>query len=99
MKRTLSAGSCVVAARDQVSSDLGGEVAILDLQGGTYYGLDAVGARVWELIQEPRTIEAIRDTLVSEYEVESDRCESDVIALIQRLVEEGLAEVRDDTST
>lgn len=99
MKRSLSADLCVVAARDQVSSDLGGEVAILDLRGGTYYGLDAVGARIWSLIQEPRTIEEIRDILVSEYEVESDRCESDLITLVQRLVEEGLVEVRDETST
>ena len=99
MKRTLTADSCVVAARDQVSSDLGGEVAILDLQGGTYYGLDTVGARVWGLIQEPRTIEAIRDILVSEYEVEPDRCESDLIALLQSLADEGLIEARDGTST
>jgi hypothetical protein len=99
VKRTLSADSCVVAAGDQVSSDLGSEVAILDLRGGTYYGLDAVGARIWSLIQEPRTIEEIRDILVSEYEVESDRCESDLINLVQRLAEEGLVEVRDETST
>jgi hypothetical protein len=50
MNRELSERSTVVAVRDQVSSDLGGEVAILDLTGGMYYGLDAVGARVWELV-------------------------------------------------
>lgn len=97
MKRTLSAGSSVVATKDQVSSDLGGEAAILNLEAGTYYGLDAVGARIWSLIQEPRTVEGIRDVLVSEYEVESDRCEGDLIALLQGLVDEGLVEVRDET--
>ncbi len=95
----VSGGSTVVSAKDQASSDLGGEVAILDLKAGVYYGLDAVGARIWSLIQEPRTIEEIRDILVSEYEVESDRCESDLITLVQRLAEEGLVEVRDETST
>ncbi len=94
MKRTLSAGSSVVATKDQVSSDLGGEVAILNLEADTYYGLDAVGARIWSLIQEPRTVEEIRDVLVSEYEVEPDRCESDLIALLQGLADEGLIEVR-----
>ncbi len=97
MKRTLSAGSSVVTAKDQVSSDLGGEVAILNLEAGTYYGLDAVGARIWSLIQEPRTVEEIRDVLVSEYEVEPDRCEGDLIALLQRLADEGIVEVRDET--
>lgn len=99
MRRTVSVGSSVVAAEDQVSSDLGGEVAILDLQGGTYYGLDAVGARIWSLIQQPKNVEEIRNTLVSEYEVNEDRCERDLIALLQKLADEGLIEVRNGTST
>ena len=87
-----------MVSKDQVSSDLGGgEVAILNLKRGTYYGLDAVGARIWDLIQEPRTIGEIRDALVNEYEVQRDRCESDLITLLQRLTDEGLVEVRDET--
>jgi hypothetical protein len=97
VNRAVSIGSSVVASREQVSSDLGGEIAILDLKGGTYYGLDAVGARIWSLVQEPRTVEEIRDVLVSEYEVEPDRCERDLLALLQRLADEGIVEVGDET--
>jgi hypothetical protein len=97
-RRVVSVGSSVVAAKDQVSSDLGGEVAILDLKGGTYYGLDHVGARIWGLLQEPRTVEEIRDVLLSEYEVEPDRCERDLLALLQRLADEKLVEVGGGTS-
>lgn len=92
MKRTISKHSTVVAAKDQVSSDLGGEVAILDLKAGVYYGLDAVGARVWKLIQEPRVVAKIRDTLLLEYDVEPERCERDLLALLQQLADEGLLE-------
>ena len=99
MKRSVAVGSSVVAARDPVFSDLGDEVAILDFKSGMYYGLDEVGARVWSLIQEPRTVKEIREVLVNEYEVEPDRCEHDLITLLQRLAEEGLVEVRDETST
>jgi hypothetical protein len=94
VKRAVSVDSSIVAAREQVSSDLGGEVAILDLKSGTYYGLDAVGARIWSLLQEPRTVEEIRDVLVREYEVDDERCERDLVALLQRLADEGLIEVR-----
>ena len=93
MSSTVSARSTVVAAKDQVSSDLGGEVAILDLKAGEYYGLDELGARIWELIQEPRGVGEIRDVLVSEYDVQADRCERDVVTLLQSLVDEGLVEV------
>ena len=90
----VSGDSTVVAAKDQVSSDLGGEVAILDLKAGVYYGLDAVGARIWSLIQEPRTVNEIRDILLEEYEVEPEHCEADLLALLRRLADEGLVEVR-----
>ena len=96
MNRTLSVNSSVTASKDQVSSDLGDEVAILHLKAGIYYGLDGVGARVWNLIREARTVREIREVLVSEYEVDPDRCESDLITLLQRLADEGLIEVRNE---
>jgi hypothetical protein len=98
MKSVVSEHSIVVAAPDQVSSDLGGEVAILDLKAGVYYGLDTVGGRIWNLVQEPRAVNEIRDTLLEEYDVEFDRCERDLLALLRRLAAEGLIEVKDETS-
>ena len=68
-------------------------MAILDLKAGVYYGLDAVGARIWSLIQEPRTVNEIRDILLEEYEVEPERCERDLLELLQRLADEGIIEV------
>jgi hypothetical protein len=97
VKRALSIDSTVVAAEDQVSSDLGDEVAILDLKGGTYYGLDAVGARIWSLIQRPITVAEVQNVILSEYEVEPERCARDLITLLGRLIEEGLVEVKDGT--
>jgi len=58
-----------------------------------YYGLNAVGARVWELVQEPKTVTEIRDTLLSEYEVEPNRCEQDLLALLQELAGKGLVKI------
>lgn len=98
MRRTISLGSTVVAAEGQVYSEIGEEVAILDLKAGTYYGLDAVGARVWELVQGPKSVGEIRDVLLEEYEVEPARCERDLLALLQRLAQEGLIKVRDEAS-
>ncbi len=97
MKREVSVDSVVVASKRQVSSDLGGEAAILDLEGGVYYGLDEVGARIWEMIQEPRPASEVRDALIEEYDVEPDRCERDLLALLERLAEERLIEVVDET--
>ncbi len=66
---------------------------ILSLKSGVYYGLDPVGATVWDLIQEPKSLSEVRDAVLQEYDVEPERCEDDLRALLQELVEEGLVEV------
>lgn len=86
----------VVRARpDQVSSDLEGEVVILDLRSGNYFGLEEVGARVWELIQEPITVEGLLAAILDEYDVERERCRRDLSALLRALEGRGLVEVRE----
>ena len=95
MERTITGSSTVVATPEQVSCDLEGEVAILNLSSGVYYGLDPVGARIWTLLREPTTVRAVRDALAAEYDVDPDRCERDLVALLEDLVTAGLVEVRD----
>ncbi len=85
----------VKASSDQVSCDLAGEAAILDLQNGIYYGLDPVGARIWELIQNPCDSTEIVSQLLDEYDVEADQCQNDVLTLLNQLSERGLLEVCD----
>lgn len=98
MKRGLSERSTVVAAKNQVSSDMGGEVAILNLNAGMYYGLDDVGARVWALVQRPKEVSEIQAIILNEYDVDPDRCERDITSLLQNLIGEGLVEVVDEAT-
>jgi len=91
--------SIVRVAKDQVCCDLGGEAAILGLKSGVYYGLNSVGTRIWNLVQQPRTVQEIRDVIVKEYEVEPDRCENDILILLGKLLAEGLIEVENGPAT
>jgi hypothetical protein len=86
--------SMVVAARDRLSSELGGEAVILDLDGGIYYGLNEVGTRIWSLVQEPASVVAVCAQLQEEYEVESDRCEAAVLRFLWTMASFGLIEIR-----
>jgi len=95
MNSNISDRSIVVATRDQVSCDLAGEAAILNVKSGVYYGLDPVGARIWNLMQEPRAVAEIQDTIVGEYDVEPDRCARDLVGLLEKLLAEGLIEVKE----
>jgi hypothetical protein len=81
------------AAADQVSTELDGEAVILGLRHGVYYGLNDVGARIWGLLQQPTSVDALCAVIISEYEVEPERCRVDVRNVIARLADEGLVTV------
>lgn len=98
MNPPITVRSVVVAAKHQLTCDLAGEAAILHVDSGQYYGLDAVGARVWQLIQQPRSAAAIRDAILEEYDVEPGRCERDVLELLESLAGAGLIEVRGEAT-
>ena len=69
---------------------VGDETVILDLASGTYFGLDPVGARIWQLMGEGRTLAEISETMLGEYEVERAQLEADVLRLTGELLERGL---------
>jgi hypothetical protein len=91
--------SIVVVSQDQVSCDLTGEAAILNLNDGIYYGLNAVGARIWSLLSEPIRVSRIRDEIEREYDVDRRQCENDLLDLLKKLQHAGLIEVRNEGAT
>ena len=95
MKTALSGSSTMIAARDVVSTNLDDEVAILNVTSGMYYGLNPVGARVWALIQEQRTVDEIRQRILATYDVDEHTCEADLLALLADMARAGLIEARD----
>jgi hypothetical protein len=95
MDSLISEHSVIGTSDQQVSGSLqDGEMVILSLQQGVYYGLDPVGARIWELLQQPRTVGEVREILLNEYEVEPERCAQELSALLAELLENGLIEFK-----
>ena len=79
----------------RVDDDLMG----VNTQGGLVYTLNGSGARIWELLQDWTTLEAVCAQLQREYAVEPDRCAAHVRSLVDRLREEGLVEQRQNESS
>ena len=90
---TLTERSRVVASRDQVSCDLAGEAALLNLKSGVYFGLNQVGARIWHALQEPTSLAEIRAAILREYEVEPEELDADLSELLSDLAQHGLIEI------
>jgi hypothetical protein len=83
----------IVASSQQVSSALAGESVILNLQSGTYYGLNEVGSSIWQRIQHPITILNLCDEITSEFDVDSNICEVEVLRLVAEMIDAQLVEI------
>ena len=68
-----------------MARQLGEETVILDLESGTYFGLDPVGARIWQLMKEGKSLAEICEVMLDEYEVSREKLERDALALAQDL--------------
>jgi hypothetical protein len=75
---------------DALMQKVGEESVILDLRGGTYFGLDPIGTCVWEALAAGSSLDALVDMLANEYEVAIDTLRDDIEKLLAELRANGL---------
>ena len=71
--------------QDQVSCNLEELVVLLSVQSGKYYHMNAVGSRIWELLQAPQTLKTLCDLLVDEFDISLEQCQDEVQEFIAYL--------------
>lgn len=89
----ISSNAIISANPDQIASELDGEAVILNMTTGIYYGLNTVGARIWALIQQPKSFEFLHHTLIEEYDVSPEVCKEDLLTIISDMARANLVEV------
>jgi len=92
--RSPSLENTFTISKDALFRDVGGEAVILDLASGTYFGLNAVGTRIWQLIEQHGRLAAVLDELCREYDAAPEELEADLIGLVSRLAEARLGDVK-----
>lgn len=80
-------------SQDVVHRVLDGETIVLSLESGTYFGLNATGTRVWSLIEEGASRNAIIERISREFDHPLDAVQSDVEELLATLQAKGLVTV------
>ena len=82
-----------LAPSDQVViRELGGESVILDLKGGTYYGLNGVGTRAWALMASGRSLRDVYLALAGEFDAAAGVIETELLRFATELCEHGLCD-------
>lgn len=76
------------------SRRLDDELVLLNLDSENYFGLDAVGTRIWEVVSAAPSVEEALQQLLSEYEVGEAKLREDMEKLLNQLVSSELIELQ-----
>ena len=90
--------STVIVTPGLTAANLGDEAVLLDANSGRYYGLNELGARIFELIRTPSLVADVKSTLLQEYKVEESQLEADLLSFLREMEERKLIETKDGSS-
>jgi len=74
-------------------SVVGEDAFLLNTKTNQYFGVEKVGARLWELLRDGKTLAESYNVILGEYEIDPDQLEQDLLEFLTRLLENGLVEI------
>lgn len=69
-------------------SELGNEMVMMDIESGNYIGLNETGKVIWEMIEQPLTVDELVRQLVGRYDTSYDECSRDTIEYLNKMREQ-----------
>lgn len=83
----------VIISPEVLCQEVNGEMVLLDLKSETYFGLDATGTRIWQLISESGNLQSAFDSMLAEYDVEEEQLQREFTDLLVQLSDAGLVSI------
>lgn len=90
---SIELATSIVRTEGMMTAPVDNEIVILNMKGNNYISLDAIGRRIWEIIETPITVDNVCDQLEQEFDGTRDQITADVIAFLEELEREGLVRV------
>lgn len=89
----MSLDATVRIPEDVVFRELDGEAVLLNLESGIYFGLDPVGTRIWQLVEEHQALRRVLAALQAEFDAPPADLEADLVRFVDQLRGKGLLTV------
>lgn len=75
-----------------IDGELGDSQVMMHLEKGKYFGLNPVGKRIWDMIQQPKSFDEIVENLLNEFNVEKERCVAEVKSFLDNAIKNEVIE-------
>jgi hypothetical protein len=89
-KKEIAPDTILQRKGDLLFNAIDGEVVMLSIENSEYYGMDKVGSRIWELLEQPVSFQELVAKLMEEYEVSEQQCTDDTLAFLKKLTDKNL---------
>jgi hypothetical protein len=73
-----------------LATELDGELVLMSIDQGAYYGMEQTARRIWDLLEQPMQVDELCGRLSTDYQVDPEICQRDVLPFLEQLLEEGL---------
>lgn len=77
-------------APEIIATDVDGELVLMSIEDGKYYGLDPIGSEVWRRLEEPKSAEALCGELKEHFEGDPEVIERETREFLDKLLENRL---------
>lgn len=94
MKKEIASEAILFRNESIPSTDIDGEVGLMNISTGKYYALNLVGSDIWNNLSKPTSFGDLVSSLTAEYEIDKDTCESQVKEFVERLIREGIVLIK-----
>ena len=85
--------SKIVRDNEIIFSEMDGETVMMSIEKGEYYGINPIGSRIWGLLDSPKKVSELCDTLLPDYDVTPEQCAQDVLSFLNRMAEKGIIKI------
>lgn len=68
-----------------LTSEVGDEMVMMDMEGGNYISLNKVGRVIWEQMEHPIVVDTLINNLINRFNVEKAACTADTLEYLQNM--------------
>jgi hypothetical protein len=75
------------------AAEMNGEIVMMNIEQGRYFGLDRVGTDIWNHLDPPCTFAALIDHLLTVYDIDRATLTADARELLARMAQVGVVKL------
>lgn len=75
---------------EQLATEVDGEVLMMHIESGNYFGLNEVASFIWQQLDKPTSARDLCAAIAREFDVTVEQCEADTLPFLDGMVRDGL---------